>query len=312
LFQLAPGVKPLTIAVEVAIGKGVSFCYGIGRPPSSIAMDLLLLTPVFLLAFALGASIGSFINVVVYRLPAELSLLWPPSRCPHCLHRLAPVDNIPVFGWLRLKGRCAYCGTAIAKRYPLVEAATGLLFVGVVVVASANPVQMVGYWVFFSWLLALSLIDFDTMTLPNPLTQSGLILGLAFQGILGTIAGSGGEAIAQRLSFGIFGAVLGMWLLEAIAFVGSIAFGKTAMGAGDAKLAAMMGAWLGWKSLLVACFLACAIGAFGGGAAIALGALSRHKPMPFGPFLALGAVIAAIWGEAIVTTYLDLFFAPLR
>jgi leader peptidase (prepilin peptidase)/N-methyltransferase len=274
-------------------------------------MDLIFAVAAIFLAFALGASIGSFLNVVVYRIPAGLSLLWPPSRCPHCLHRLGKTENVPVFGWIRLRGRCAHCKSPISPRYPIVEAITGLLFVFVLFFTYATPLQMMGYWVLFSWLLALSIIDLDTMTLPNPLTQSGLVVGLGFQALLGWATTEQLSGISDRLMMGIVGAVLGIWLLEIIAFVGSIVFGKTAMGAGDAKLAAMMGAWLGWKYLLLAGFIACAVGAFVGGSAIAAGWLERSKPMPFGPFLALGAAITALWGEAILSAYLNLFF-PLN
>jgi leader peptidase (prepilin peptidase)/N-methyltransferase len=168
--------------------------------------------------------------------------------------------------------------------------------------------QTLGYWTFFSWLLALSLIDLDTMTLPNSLTQSGLILGLVFQGILGVSATSSLSGGISQVIAGIGASVLGLWLVEIIIFVGSIALGQTAMGGGDAKLAAMMGAWLGWKSLLLAGFLACLVGTCVGGGAIALGLLNRRQPMPFGPFLALGSLLTVFWGEAIVSTYLRVFF----
>lgn len=261
------------------------------------------------LIFILGSSIGSFLNVVVYRVPAGLSILWPPSSCPQCMHQLGKTENVPILGWIRLQGRCAHCRRPISMRYPLVETATGLLFVLICFTSFTTPVQMIGYWVFFSWLLALSLIDFDTMTLPNLLTQSGLIVGLGFQiARCFLVAPNFAQGINSYLMPAIIGAVLGIWLLDILAVVGSIAFGRAAMGAGDAKLMAMMGAWLGWKYMLVAGFLACVMGAFLGGGAIALGWLDRRKPMPFGPFLALGAAISAIWGEAILSSYLGFFF----
>lgn len=270
-------------------------------------MDLLIAWVSSLVVFALGASIGSFLNVVIYRLPAGLSLLYPPSRCPKCLHRLRKHENVPVLGWLWLRGRCNHCKAPISIRYPLVEAATGVLFL-LVFWAFNLPLPAVGYWVFLSWLLALSLIDLDTMTLPNSLTQSGLVVGLAFQALVGFTASASWSGAASQLMTGIFGAVLGLWLFDLITIAGSVAFGQTAMGGGDAKLAAMMGAWLGWKYLLLAGFLACTLGAFVGGGAIALGLLSRRQPMPFGPFLALGAALATFWGEAIISGYLRLFF----
>lgn len=220
------------------------------------------------IVLALGASIGSFLNVVVYRLPAGLSILWPPSRCPQCLHRLGKRENVPVLGWLLLKGRCRHCRSRIAVRYPLVEAATGILFLLVFWIFGLSW-ETLGYWAFVSWLMTLALIDLDTMTLPNVLTQSGLVLGLLFQAIIGFLPESSWVGSVTHFMSGIVGMVVGIWLLDIIAFLGSVAFGRSAMGAGDAKLAAMMGVWLGWKNLLLAGFLACAIGAFVGGAAIA-------------------------------------------
>ncbi|MGK7875056.1 MAG: A24 family peptidase [Xenococcaceae cyanobacterium] len=272
-------------------------------------MDGLIIAIAALFVFAFGASIGSFLNVVVYRLPAGLSILWPPSRCPHCLHRLGKSENVPVLAWLWLRGRCRWCKAPISVRYPLVEAASGLLFL-LVLWQFGISVTTLGYWAFLSWLLALSLIDVDTMTLPNGLTQSGLVVGLGFQAASGWQASQVAGA-ASNLMMGIGSAVLGIWLLDAIAFVGTIAFGQPAMGGGDAKLAAMIGAWLGWKYLLLTGFVACAIGAFAGGGAMALGWLNRRQPMPFGPFLALGAALTVFWGETILSAYLKLFF-PLN
>jgi leader peptidase (prepilin peptidase)/N-methyltransferase len=259
-----------------------------------------------LIVFALGASIGSFLNVVVYRLPAKLSLLWPPSRCPHCHHKLGKTENVPVFGWLWLKGRCRWCRTPISPRYPIVETITGIFFCLLFWQFGLNLTTL-GYWTLFSWLFALSLIDLDIMELPNPLTQSGLVLGLIFQALKGWEQGHGAGLSANLMS-GIFAAVLGLWLLDTIAIVGSIAFGQAAMGGADSKLMATIGAWLGWKYMLLSGFLACGLGAFIGGGAIAVGLLERKQPMPFGPFLALGAILSVFWGEIIISTYLKLFF----
>ncbi|MDB9515090.1 prepilin peptidase [Kamptonema animale CS-326] len=271
-------------------------------------MEILTALPFALIIFVLGASIGSFLNVVVYRLPAKLSVLWPPSRCPQCLHQLRLSENVPVFGWLWLRGRCKHCRSPISARYPIVEAATGLMFL-LVFWRFGLTLETLGYWTFFSWLLALSLIDLDTMTLPNALTRSGLVLGLVFQALNGLLPTFNLAVGIDRLVLtGVIGAVVGLWLFDIIALAGSLVFGQTAMGAGDTKLAAMMGAWLGWKYLLLAGFLACALGAFVGGGAIALGWLGRRQQMPFGPFLALGAVLTALWGEMIISIYLQLFF----
>jgi len=267
-------------------------------------MDVLA-APALVLAFFIGASIGSFLNVVIYRLPAGLSLIYPPSRCPHCLTRLKKRENIPVFGWLRLKGKCAHCKSAISSRYPLIEAMTGLLFLIVFWIFGIS-LQTLGYWAFLSWLLALSMIDLDTMTLPNPLTQSGLVLGLIFQAIVGFSSGGGVGAI-QGFINGVWGAIVGIWLLDLIAIVGSIILGQAAMGAGDSKLMAMIGAWLGWQLMLVAGFLACLTGAIVGIGALKLGRLSRRQAMPFGPFLALGAGLSLFYGQSLLSHYLRLF-----
>ncbi|TAE60136.1 MAG: prepilin peptidase [Nostocales cyanobacterium] len=270
-------------------------------------MDIFIFVPASIIVFILGAAVGSFINVVVYRLPAGLSLLWPPSRCPKCLNQLKAYHNVPVFGWLWLKGRCHYCHTKISSRYPIVEAVTAIIFLIVFWVFQFSFIT-VGYWAFCSWLLALSLIDWDTMTLPGPLTKSGLVLGLCFQVILGYFTEASWNGVVKHLIFGIGGAVLGLWLFDSISILGSVAFGKPVMGAGDAKLSAMMGAWLGWKSLLVAAFMACFLGAVVGGGAMMLSRHQMGQKMPFGPFLASGAVISAFAGEAIVSSYLRLMF----
>ena len=257
-------------------------------------------------AFILGACIGSFLNVVVYRLPAGLSLISPPSRCPQCFHQLGKTENVPVLGWLWLRGRCRWCKTSISSRYPLVEATTGIIFL-LVFQQFGYSVNTLGYWAFLSWLLALSLIDFDTMTLPGSLTKSGLVVGLIFQAIIGWFAASG-QGMAQQLMFGISGAVVGIWLLGTIRIIGSIAFGQEAMGAGDEKLMATIGAWLGWKYVILSSFLACAVGSIIGGGAIILGIIGKKQAMPFGPFLALGGALTLFWGEAILSAYLKFFF----
>jgi leader peptidase (prepilin peptidase) / N-methyltransferase len=268
-------------------------------------MDVLMLVPASLIVGALGASIGSFINVVVYRLPAGLSVISPPSRCPRCLNKLKAYDNVPVLGWLSLKGRCRYCKSKISIRYPVVESVTGLLFLVIFWVFQYSP-QTIGYWVFCSWLLALSLIDFDTMTLPNPLTKSGLIIGILYQTILGFVQSSN-SSLFNQLFFAIVGAVLGIWLFDTISLIGSVIFQKEAMGGGDAKLAAMMGAWLGWKYLLLAVFISCVAGVVAGGSSVVLSNRKWGKKMPFGPCLALGSLISLLGGEMIISSYLRLF-----
>lgn len=271
-------------------------------------MEWFVFAPASLIVFAVGASIGSFINVVVYRLPAGLSILYPPSRCPSCLNRLKAYDNVPVMGWLWLRGRCRYCQTKISPRYPIVEAVTGLIFVLVFLIFKFSLLT-IGYWLFCSWLLALSIIDLDTMTLPGGLTKSGLVLGILFQMALGFVSESW-LGLVNQLMLAIAAAVLGLWMFDGIANIGTIVFRKDAMGAGDAKLAAMMGAWLGWKYLLLASFIACIAGVVVEVASTLLTKknFKRNQPFPFGPYLALGSAIALFSGEFILSSYLQLVF----
>ncbi|QQE66732.1 prepilin peptidase [Leptolyngbya sp. BL0902] len=254
-----------------------------------------------------GAAVGSFLNVVIYRLPAGLSLLYPPSRCPQCHTPLKPYDNVPVLGWLWLRGKCRYCRTPIAPRYPLIEAFTAALFLTAFLQWGVSWLTL-AHWVLLSWLVALTFIDLDTLTLPNPLTQSGLILGLIAQAVIPILGTGAWQAGIVGLMNGVLGAVVGIWLFDIITLVASLAMGQTAMGGGDAKLAAMLGAWLGWPGVLLSGFLACLLGAILGGGAMALGWMSRRQPLPFGPFLALGATVTLFWGQALINAYRTLFF----
>jgi leader peptidase (prepilin peptidase) / N-methyltransferase len=269
-------------------------------------MDTLGTAIGFIFAFIFGACIGSFLNVVVYRIPANLSLIHPPSRCPHCLHKLGMTENVPVFGWLWLRGCCRWCKAKISSRYPIVEAVTGFIFI-LVFWQYGYSLETIGYCAFLSWLLALSLIDLDTMTLPGVLTKSGLVLGLIFQGIIGWQTAQV-QGIANQLMFGIGGAVLGIWLLEIIALLGSIMLGQQAMGDADGKLMATIGAWIGWKYVLVSSFIACGAGSIIGGGAIALGIIGKKQPIPFGPFIALGGALSLFFGEEIIKAYIDISF----
>ena len=261
-----------------------------------------------LLIFFFGASIGSFLNVVIYRLPAGISLLYPPSRCPKCQRRLRLYDNVPVLGWLWLRGRCRFCQRPISVRYPLVELLTGAVFLGAFWHFGWDH-ETLSAWILLSWLVALTFIDIDTLTLPESLTRSGLVLGLILPATWAYLTAPE-AAIANALEAfagSLLGAVLGLWLFNGISIAGAAFLGQTAMGWGDSKLAALLGAWLGWGGLLLSTLLACLLGAFVGGGAIALGLLSRRQPMPFGPFLAVSGAIALLWGDRLIAAYLQIF-----
>jgi len=263
-----------------------------------------------LIVAALGASIGSFLNVVIYRIPAGISLIYPPSRCPVCLHRLGATENIPILGWLRLQGRCAHCQTPISARYPIIEGATsGLFLLAFGLQGSQWSIELVRDWVFLSWLLSLAMIDYDTMTLPNPLTQWGVVTGLGLNVTIATLATAGQATpdaawiLGQTIFHSVLGAMVGLWGLDTIRAIGSWAFGKEAMGAGDAKLMAGIGAWLGTPAVVLTAFLGCLIGAIVGISAISSGRISRSQPIPFGPFLAIGGAVSLLWGEALIAAY---------
>ena len=260
-----------------------------------------------LIVFGLGAAVGSFLNVVVYRLPEGLSLLYPPSRCPRCETQLKPYDNVPVFGWLWLKGKCRSCRLPIAARYPMVEFATGCLFVAVFLFFGMDW-QTPWHWIFVCWLLSLALIDLDTMTLPNVLTGSGLLLGWGYQGWMSYLEEPTVISVANSVMWTVVASVAALWMFDLIGIAGSRAFGKAAMGGGDGKLAAMMAAWLGFGGMLLSTFLAAFMGAFVGGAALATGALGAKQHIPFGPYLALGALLTMFYGQQMIDAYLAVFF----
>ena len=254
------------------------------------------------LLFILGTSIGSFLNVVIYRLPAGLSLLSPPSRCPKCLTRLKPYDNVPVLGWLWLRGRCRYCRAKISPRYPLVELLHGLLFV-TICLHYGWSVETLAYWGLMSWLVALTLIDLDTLTLPNSLTRSGMCLGWGVQCLFAIY---GQQPVMLTVFASVAASILGLWLFDGISLFGGAILNQTAMGGGDGKLAAMLGAWLGWQGLLLSILLASLLGAIVGGLGLSLGLLKRRQHIPFGPFLAFGAGISLFFGNALLQGYLSL------
>jgi len=250
--------------------------------------------------FVCGAAIGSFLNVVVYRVPGGLSVVYPPSHCPHCLGRLGIGENIPILGWIICRGRCRYCGSEIDIRYLLVEVLSAAIFC-LVFLKFGYSIVTPFYWVLLSWLIVLALIDLDTYTLPNSILKSGLIAGISFQAILGLESGQLGHTIFISLA----SAWLGLILLDIIRIISSFALQVEAMGDGDPKLTAMIGVWLGWKYLLLSIFLACLIGAITG---IFSGKLNQRQIIPFGPFLAIGALLTVFWGNEIIFRYVKLFF----
>jgi leader peptidase (prepilin peptidase)/N-methyltransferase len=241
-----------------------------------------------LFAALLGAVFGSFLNVVIYRLPRRQSLLTPGSRCPHCGTPIAPWDNIPVVSFVLLRGRCRACHTPISPRYPLVELAAAVIVAGAWV-TTGNWLDFIAAAIFALLLLAIFFIDLEHQIVPNALSYPGLVGGL----LLAIPQGRFVDALFAAAGAGA------LFLLIAIVSGGG-------MGGGDIKLAAMMGAFLGWPRIPVALLLAFVLGAGAGLLLIALRRRSRKDPIPFGPALAVGGVIALFWGRAIVLWYLSL------
>jgi leader peptidase (prepilin peptidase) / N-methyltransferase len=242
------------------------------------------------------------LNVVIYRIPERLSLLHPPSRCPQCKTQLKSYDNVPILGWLWLKGHCRYCKVPISPRYPVIEAVTAVLFVLTFVVFGWS-LQTLGYCLFLSWLLALTVIDLDLMILPNQLTQSGVIAGWIFQGAIAFHQTPTPISALKGVLGAFVASMIGLWLFDIIRLVGTWVFRQDAMGGGDPKLAAMIGAWLGWPLMLVSSFLACLVGSIIGVGGIVLGLIGRRQAIPFGPYLALGAAISAFCGTQLIQLY---------
>ncbi|MEX8494099.1 A24 family peptidase [Sphaerotilus sp.] len=278
-----------------------------------------LLSPAALALF--GLCIGSFLNVVVHRLPlmmerqwrtesaellgveaarppgddgSPLSLARPRSRCPHCGHVLHWHENIPLVGWLRLGGRCSACRAPIGKRYPLVEAGCGLLFAAIGWRFGAQPVTLL-WCAFAAMLLAMSLIDWDTTLLPDSMTQP-----LAWAGLIAAAMGW----IPLTLSQSLWGAVAGYLSLWSIFWLFKLATGKDGMGAGDFKLLAALGAWLGPAMLLPIVLGASLLGAVVGIGMKLSASLREGRYVPFGPFLAGGGAVVLLAGSERVMRWM--------
>ncbi len=263
--------------------------------PASLLSSLPILQ---VLAALLGACVGSFLNVVAWRMPRQESIVLPPSHCPHCGSRLRWFENVPLLGWLLLRARCGHCGAPIAIRYPLVELLCAGLWVAALLARPSalgpqpQPWLLVGAgWLLLSWLIPLVLIDLDRLWLPEPLCRIGLVLGLAMTAVIGfqQDAGVGRELLFHHL----VASGVGLVGFEAVSALAQKAIGKPALGLGDAKLAALLGAWLGLTGLGLTVILAVFSGAVVGSIGRLTGRLGKHQPFPFGPFLAAGG--AAVW-----------------
>ena len=279
---------------------------------------LLETSSIFFIAsiFILGLLVGSFLNVVIHRLPLmmqrewaqqcheligttepetdELTLSKPRSRCPHCSHAITALENIPVLSYLALKGRCKECKAPISKRYPLIELFTAVIS-AIVAWHFGFGIAVVGA-LLLSWsLLALTFIDVDHQLLPDSITLPLLWLGLSFNLL----------AIYTDISSAVIGAIAGYLALWLVYHAFRLVTGKEGMGYGDFKLLAALGAWMGWQALPMIVLLSSLVGALVGISLILLKQQHRDIPIPFGPYLAAAGWLALIWGDALTTGYLN-------
>ncbi|MDR2000129.1 MAG: A24 family peptidase [Zoogloeaceae bacterium] len=265
-----------------------------------------------------GLMIGSFLNVVIHRLPrmmerewavqcAELrgeapaqtepfSLVRPRSRCPRCGHAITALENIPIVSFLFLRGRCKGCGVRISWRYPIVEALTGLLF-GLVAWQFDPGLASWAAMGFVAAMIALTFIDIDTQLLPDDIT-----LPLLWAGLLLNLFTSYAD-----LTSAVIGAATGYLALWSVYWLFKLLTGKEGMGYGDFKLLAAIGAWLGWQALPLTILLSALLGTVAGIGLIVLAKHGRHVPIPFGPYLAVAGIIALLWGKPLTQAYLGSF-----
>ena len=242
-----------------------------------------------------GLVVGSYLNVLVHRLPLGRSTVRPRSRCPACGAAIRARDNLPIVSWLLLGGRCRDCGARISPRYPLVEAATGLLFAGCVLRFGFTR-EAIAAAVLAALLVALAAIDFDHFLLPDKLTLPGIALGLAAQWLVPS-----GSVVA-----GLRGALIGAGLLLAIAGAWELLRGVEGMGLGDVKMLAMIGAFLGAGGVVVTLVFGTFAGSAIGLALVARRGGDLQAQLPFGVFLSAGGLVALFAGDTLVGSYLGL------
>ncbi len=273
-------------------------------------------SPIFIgISIIFGLMVGSFLNVVIHRLPKMMEREWhhnclelqgqaipetskytlakPRSACPSCGHMISELENIPVISYVFLKGKCRGCKARISMRYPLIETLTGIL-IGLVSWKFGYNSTTLFAWIFVFALITLTFIDFDTQLLPDDITLPLLWLGLLFNLNTGF----------TDLKSAVLGAIAGYFILWSIYWLFKIVTGKEGMGYGDFKLLAAISAWFGWQLLPAVILLSSVLGAVIGIALIVFAKRGRETPMPFGPFLAIGGIAALFFGQQLTSFYL--------
>ncbi|RMG04781.1 MAG: prepilin peptidase [Nitrospirae bacterium] len=246
--------------------------------------------------FLFGLVIGSFLNVCIYRLPRDLSIISPPSSCPSCKNRIRPWDNIPVLSYIILGGKCRYCGERISPRYPFVELLNGVFYLVVLWRYGITPSSVI-LMVYFSSLIVITFIDLDFQIIPDVITIPGAIIGV----VAGVIFMTDPFYRSQPLGWlnSLIGASLGFGLFYLIAVLS-----RGGMGGGDIKMMAMVGALTGWKGVLLTTFVGSLTGSIIGIFLVIFYGKGRKTKVPFGPFLAFGSVVTVLFGEEILRLYL--------
>jgi len=246
----------------------------------------------YILIFILGLIVGSFCNVCIYRIPKNESIIYPASHCSKCRSKIKPVDNIPLLSFILLKGRCRNCKSKISIQYPMVEFLSGLIYLIIYLIYGLS-VQTLIYIILSSALIIIAFIDLNEQIVPDVISLPGIVTGFII------------SFFVPYISFinSALGVVVGGGIILIIALVGSMIFKKEAMGGGDVKLAAMMGAFLGWRYIIISLFLGFFLGALVGIFLVLSKIKSKEDMVPFGPFIALGSLITLLWGEKIIAWY---------
>ncbi len=247
-------------------------------------------------AFILGAVIGSFLNVCIYRIPEGLSIVSPPSSCPKCGHKIRWYENIPIISYLFLLGRCSACKVGISWRYPAIEALTGIIFTLVLYYFGFSEATLV-YWLFAASLVVITFIDLDHQIIPDVISLPGIPIGFLCSFFIPWLAWYDS----------LLGILLGGGILFAVAWLYEVLAKREGMGGGDIKLLAMLGAFLGWKAILPIVFIASLIGTVVGVPVMIFQKKDSRLAIPFGPFLAFASFVYLFWGREIIYWYLHLF-----
>jgi len=255
----------------------------------------------YILIFTFGLTVGSFLNVCIYRIPRGLSIIIPSSRCPSCLIPLKPWDNIPVLSFLLLRGRCRYCKARISLRYPLVEFLNAILYL-IVFWRFGFGLHVFVYFVLSSSLIVITFIDLDFQIIPDRITLAGIPLGFLAGSFLLPDPFARSSLLGIKESF--IGMVSGFAIFYLVALVGSAIFKKEALGGGDIKMMTMIGATMGWKTVILTTFLGSLAGSIFGITLMALKGKNMTTKLAFGPFLALGAIITLFFGQEIFFWYI--------